>query len=407
MKSMNLGFFYTLFASGFCLIINETADVPPLSVLYHHMTAEFGIQNYEARYATTAPLVRIQPEIGCLNIKNKNELKGAIVLVKRGTCNYFDKALTVKMYGGVGMVVGNDESNKSLLWMASNNPGDVDTPQIPCVAVTKSTYDAAVAKIRKEPAGSVIATISLAGDIPPPNIWTFPSLVQITTWLLIAFPVVWALLTLKHFCRRDPTSRRELRRRLRSIPEVLFTNDLVDTVSDAEDKDSKQLYKKKKARLTNSSCPICLDNFEKQTKIKILPCEHGFHSNCIEPWIADHHNDSCPICRQTVTDKIVGKKYSCCCRFSFFWRSSNEDQLRQPLIGPGMVQNDENVETRVVIHHEEDDQMRIVAEPTPSEHDPLLSSNINNDPTGDQTLDQDEVKIEESKHEASERTIDF
>ena len=149
MKSINLVFLYTLLASGFCLIINETADVPPISILYHHMTAQFGIQNHEARYATTAHLVRIHPEIGCLNIKNKNELKGAIVLVKRGTCNYIDKALTVKMYGGVGMVVGNDENNKSLFWMASNNPGDVDTPEIPCVAVTKSTYDAAVATIKK------------------------------------------------------------------------------------------------------------------------------------------------------------------------------------------------------------------------------------------------------------------
>jgi hypothetical protein len=113
------------------------------------------------------------------------------------------------------------------------------------------------------------------------------------------------------------------------IPQVLFTKDILDPDCEAEIP-----VQNKKTRLTNSSCPICLENFEEQIKIKLLSCEHGFHSECLGPWIADH-NDSCPICRQRIKLLVADDESRSRCRCSCqcpLWRVRNEEELNQPLL---------------------------------------------------------------------------
>ncbi|XP_010448279.1 PREDICTED: E3 ubiquitin-protein ligase RNF115-like [Camelina sativa] len=42
-------------------------------------------------------------------------------------------------------------------------------------------------------------------------------------------------------------------------------------------------------------CSICLDDFEKGSEAKEMPCKHKFHIRCIVPWLQLH--SSCPVCR--------------------------------------------------------------------------------------------------------------
>lgn len=42
-----------------------------------------------------------------------------------------------------------------------------------------------------------------------------------------------------------------------------------------------------------TECPICLGEFEKGDKVRMLPkCNHGFHVRCIDTWLVSH--SSCP-----------------------------------------------------------------------------------------------------------------
>ncbi|CAL5214549.1 unnamed protein product [Lathyrus oleraceus] len=60
----------------------------------------------------------------------------------------------------------------------------------------------------------------------------------------------------------------------------------------------------------DTECVICLSEFTKGEKIRILPkCNHGFHVHCIDKWLKAH--SSCPKCRQCLLAtcrKIVGSE---------------------------------------------------------------------------------------------------
>ncbi|PVV02553.1 hypothetical protein BB560_002989 [Smittium megazygosporum] len=43
-------------------------------------------------------------------------------------------------------------------------------------------------------------------------------------------------------------------------------------------------------------CAMCIDDFVKGDQIRILPCTHGFHKNCIDEWLLNQ-SALCPMCK--------------------------------------------------------------------------------------------------------------
>ncbi|ELQ76781.1 putative E3 ubiquitin ligase [Trachipleistophora hominis] len=48
----------------------------------------------------------------------------------------------------------------------------------------------------------------------------------------------------------------------------------------------------------NANCSICLAEYNMNDKIKILPCNHHFHLNCIDEWF--NIDDICPLCKKPI-----------------------------------------------------------------------------------------------------------
>ena len=44
----------------------------------------------------------------------------------------------------------------------------------------------------------------------------------------------------------------------------------------------------------NFSCPICTDDFVKGQDLRVLPCNHKFHPDCIDPWLVNV-SGTCPL----------------------------------------------------------------------------------------------------------------
>jgi len=275
------------------LILNTTKDGQSTIVIFNHITANFSISFSDSSYERSAPLIAIEPEDGCNGIKNGAELEGKIVIVKPGGCSFFKKAENVDFYAGKGLVVGHDDGD----WpVRMNRPiGKSDEINIPCVFVSESNYDLAIKAISK--GNSVIATISPREEYPTGHMWPPKGLTTVIIYMLLIFPLAWTVLVLLRVWARI-LKRRILNEQVRVIPEVIFNSEKLEA---------------KGIKLTNDSCPICLADFKEKTRIKLLPCDHGFHPECIEPWIRQH-KDSCPMCRETVTDKLrPSQRDAACC----------------------------------------------------------------------------------------------
>lgn len=49
-------------------------------------------------------------------------------------------------------------------------------------------------------------------------------------------------------------------------------------------------------------CPICKEELFLDLEVKVLPCKHNYHVNCISRWLKI--KNSCPICRFQVLIKV-------------------------------------------------------------------------------------------------------
>jgi hypothetical protein len=47
-------------------------------------------------------------------------------------------------------------------------------------------------------------------------------------------------------------------------------------------------------------CAVCLEELEEGAEVIVLPCKHGFHTNCLTPWLKMH--SECPYCRFKLPD---------------------------------------------------------------------------------------------------------
>ncbi|GAX78646.1 hypothetical protein CEUSTIGMA_g6084.t1 [Chlamydomonas eustigma] len=54
---------------------------------------------------------------------------------------------------------------------------------------------------------------------------------------------------------------------------------------------------------SDTTCTICLIEYENGDILRQLPCKHEFHKDCIDSWMIFHH--TCPICRKELVQQTV------------------------------------------------------------------------------------------------------
>lgn len=63
-------------------------------------------------------------------------------------------------------------------------------------------------------------------------------------------------------------------------------------------------YDSKENDYISSECAVCLNEFQEEEKLRIIPnCGHFFHIDCIDIWL--QNNANCPLCRNSSLDQQI------------------------------------------------------------------------------------------------------
>eukprot|EP00928_Gymnodinium_smaydae_P045963 TRINITY_DN30590_c0_g1_i1.p1 TRINITY_DN30590_c0_g1~~TRINITY_DN30590_c0_g1_i1.p1 ORF type:complete len:432 (-),score=70.34 TRINITY_DN30590_c0_g1_i1:75-1370(-) len=78
---------------------------------------------------------------------------------------------------------------------------------------------------------------------------------------------------------------------LEALPTRQWGADLVSPAAEAGDKQEASGVEE---------CTLCLEKFEESDSLRVLPCSHHFHKDCIDSWFASKRllMRTCPLCRQ-------------------------------------------------------------------------------------------------------------
>jgi hypothetical protein len=281
-------FLLLCFFGAEALVIESPTDVS----VYYHVTGAFG----PSRYNESSAPVFASPPNGCPPVNwqygdpvdgaESSPLRGSVAMIMRGDCYFVAKCLYAQTLGAIACVVGDNQDSPNLLTM-NPSPGDNSSAvKIPSLFVSRRTYFAIYNGLARDP---LVARVNGEGEVRFEQTWE--TMVLPFLGVMLGLGLLWS-------CRWMVSRRRNVRARRIQASEL----PLVDYTA---------------GRVHNDSCVICLADFEQGNRIKVLPCNHGFHTECIDPWINDR-SEHCPICKMSILEGprrrwLLGIPCCACC----------------------------------------------------------------------------------------------
>lgn len=62
---------------------------------------------------------------------------------------------------------------------------------------------------------------------------------------------------------------------------------------------------------SSDACAICLEEYSTSQELRVLPCSHEFHKECIDPWLLN--NPTCPLCLYNIIECPASSKAGSTC----------------------------------------------------------------------------------------------
>ncbi|GAB5362928.1 hypothetical protein AAMO2058_000840600 [Amorphochlora amoebiformis] len=288
--------------------------------LYIHSTAMFGRQQ---PYNVSGQLVLpADPEsrTGCNKLKG-SEIRGKVALFIRGGCGFIQKAINAYDAGAVGIVVGDNDPTGNQIWKMIGKAEEQgkNISAVPAVFIQGFAYKEILTRLEKDE--RLYAVLNATEDIRYKDKMEREVLYPHPRHPLM--PFVWLMLGLTYWTRRFfyCLARRHRIPIVREMPLVDYVpldGDLEEAsaASFAAANNSQRprrsqastellnelMQSRTPQHVINPTCTVCFDDFKSGEQLKTLPCGHGFHAACIDPWLVQYNSDRCPICNRSILD---------------------------------------------------------------------------------------------------------
>ncbi|VVB08626.1 unnamed protein product [Arabis nemorensis] len=207
-------------------------------------------------------------------VEEGSTVSPSYVLIIRGGCSFEDKIRNAQKAGYKAAIVYDNEDYGFLVSMAGNPSG---------VTIYATFVSKATGEELKEYVGRTDMELCLMPSFET-SAW---SIMAISFISLLAMS---AVLATCFFVRRHRVRRRRIRAHgdrecpcmtinsIRRMPTTIFTG-VCEEAS------------------TSISCAICIEDYNIGDRLRILPCRHKFHVECVDVWLGQRKS-FCPVCKR-------------------------------------------------------------------------------------------------------------
>jgi len=203
-----------------------------------------------------------------------------ILMARRYDCRFIDKAQYAQQAGYSAIIIHNVGSDSAM------QMGGDDSFEINISAVSMGEFQAADLMnygYNKDPRYTIKITNEMDISWLEKYLWPFFGVVTGCFCCMgIYILVKWALE--RRRMRRIASRRRLSTKQLNKIPTKKFKK------GDAYE-----------------VCAICLEDYEENEKLRILPCNHAYHTKCVDPWLTKSRK-FCPVCKRKILTKKEAEK---------------------------------------------------------------------------------------------------
>nr|XP_011462255.1 PREDICTED: receptor homology region, transmembrane domain- and RING domain-containing protein 1 [Fragaria vesca subsp. vesca] len=276
MRQVLLGFSVLVFVE----LSSATVVYKPLSMAFADLPAKFAVRVNSS--GACGALANADPLNACSPLRNgrrSNETeKARFALIVRGECTFKDKIQNAQNAGFAAAIVYDDKDGSDLISMMING----ENTTIHAVFVSKATGELLKEHAHDEEGECCIFPFAKE------TAWTVLA-ISFLSFIVILGILLIALFAPRHWLYSQGRNQ---------LPKSVDTK-VVEALP---------CFTFSSARLgechSEETCAICLENYKDGEILKVLPCQHEFHSSCVDSWLTKW-GSCCPVCKHDMRTKSV------------------------------------------------------------------------------------------------------
>ncbi|KAM8910072.1 E3 ubiquitin-protein ligase RNF130 [Spinachia spinachia] len=203
-----------------------------------------------------------------------------VALLQRGNCTFKEKILKAAAYNATAVLIYNNSTDKTVK-MGHEGTGDTVA-----VMITEAYGKEILAHLERNL--TVVVSVVVGQRSPTKNInrgsLVFVSISFIVLMIISsAWLIFYFIQKIRYTSSRDRSQRR-----------------LGDAAKKAIGKLTTRTVKKgdKETDPDFNHCAVCIEAYQLNDVVRILPCKHVFHKVCVDPWLNEHC--TCPMCKLNI-----------------------------------------------------------------------------------------------------------
>ncbi|XP_028816456.1 E3 ubiquitin-protein ligase RNF130 isoform X2 [Denticeps clupeoides] len=204
-----------------------------------------------------------------------------VALVQRGKCTFKEKILKAAAFNASAVLIYNNSSKEETVTMAHDGTGDTVA-----VMITESYGKELLGLLDRNLTVLVSVTVGSRG---PPRAINRGSLVFVSISFIVLMIISSAWLIFFFIQKiRNTNARDRSQRRLGDAAKKAIGKLTTRTVKRG-DKETDPDF---------NHCAVCIEGYQLNDVVRILPCKHVFHKMCVDPWLNEHC--TCPMCKLNI-----------------------------------------------------------------------------------------------------------